>query len=106
MGSRREFAHPSERDYAHLLDSAGSRWLYEPHAFPLERDADGLVREAFVPDFYLPDLDVYVECTTARRALTTRKNRKVRKAVRRYGVIVNLLHRSDLERLQERYRAA
>lgn len=106
MPSRHDFAHPSEREYAELLDAAGIRWAYEPHAFALEHDPEGLVREAFVPDFYLPDLDVYVECTTAKQRLTTRKNRKARKAARRYGVIVNLLYRRDLERLQQRYRAA
>jgi bifunctional protein TilS/HprT len=101
-----DFAHPSERAYADLLDAAGIRWVYEPHQFALRRDATGRVREAFVPDFYLPDLDVYVECTTARQRLTNRKNRKARATARIYGVIVNLLYRRDLERLAELYGGA
>ena len=93
------FAHPWERAYARLLDGAGIRWLYEPHFFALERGEDGRVLRAFVPDFYLPDVDVYVECTSAKSRFRWRKNRKIKDAQRRYGVIVTLLGRSELERL-------
>ena len=33
-------------------------WLYEPRTFVLEQDEDGRVREAFAPDFYLPEQDL------------------------------------------------
>ena len=54
-------------------------WLYEPHTFVLEQDADGRVTEAFTPDFYLPDQDLYLEVTVMKQSLVTRKNRKLRK---------------------------
>jgi hypothetical protein len=72
------FAHPSEAEFALLLDRFGLRWEYEPRTFVLERYPDGLPRTAFTPDFYLPDLDLFVELTMLRQALVTRKNRKVR----------------------------
>ena len=58
--------------------------------------------EAFTPDFYLPEQDVYVECTTMRQRLTSRKNRKIRK-LRERGVIVTVLYRRDFERLRDRH---
>ena len=85
------FAHPVEHELARLFDAHGVRWLYEPHTFVLEQDPDGTVREAFTPDFYLPDLGLYVECTVARQRLTNRKRQKVRKVRARNGVRVEVL---------------
>jgi len=34
----RRFAHPSEAEYARLLDEHGIPWEYEPHTFLLETD--------------------------------------------------------------------
>lgn len=55
--------------------------------------------EAFTPDFYLPDQDVYVETTVMRQDLVRRKNRKARMVRKRYGVVVTVLYRRDFERL-------
>ena len=96
------FAHPVERELAVVFDELGLRWEYEPHTFVLERDSQGKPTEAFTPDFYLPEQDVYVECTTMRQRLTARKNRKLRK-LRERGVIVGILYRRDFERLRERH---
>ncbi len=74
-----EFVHPSEADFARVLDFYRIRWQYEPTSFPLAWDATGHVTEAFRPDFYLPDLDLYLELTTLKQSLVTDKNRKVRK---------------------------
>lgn len=93
------FAHPVERELARLFDAHGIRWLYEPCSFVLDRSSDGSAAEAFTPDFYLPDLDVYVECTAMRQAWATRKTSKARRACERYGVLVVVLYRRDFERL-------
>jgi hypothetical protein len=85
------FMHPIEGEFAALLDRHGIRWAYEPHRFPLE---DG----EFVPDFFLPDVGVYVECTVGNGRHVTRKNRKARLAAERHGIIANVLGRSDFER--------
>jgi hypothetical protein len=98
-----EFAHPVEREIARVFDEHGIEWLYEPHTFVLERDEDGTVREAFTPDFYLPDLGLYVECTVMRPSLAGRKRQKVRKARERAGVVVEMLSARDFERLAQRW---
>jgi cytidylate kinase len=72
------FGHPSEELFAHLLDFYRISWHYEPRSFPLQWDKDGKVIEAFTPDFYLPEFDLYVELTTMKQALVTKKNRKVK----------------------------
>jgi hypoxanthine phosphoribosyltransferase len=96
------FAHPVERELAAVFDEHGIPWEYEPHTFVLERAPDGTVLEAFTPDFYLPEQDMYVECTTMRQRLTNRKNRKIRK-LRERGQLVTVLYRRDFERLRARY---
>jgi hypothetical protein len=97
------FAHPVERELARVFDAHGLRWEYEPHTFILERHADGSVHQAFTPDFYLPDLGLYVECTVMRPSLAGRKRQKVRKAREQAGVTVELLSAADFERLARRW---
>ena len=91
-----------EQELARLYDEYGIAWQYEPHTFVLERDREGHVLEAFTPDFYLPELDLYVECTVARQALTSRKRRKVGKAREQAGLTVEILFRRDFVRLARR----
>jgi hypothetical protein len=99
-----EFAHSSEREVADLFDSYGIEWRYEPTTFVLDRDDLGNPTCAFTPDFYLPDFDIYVELTTLRQPLVTRKHRKIRKlAALRPDVRVKILYRRDLERLGAKY---
>ena len=98
-----EFAHPAERALANVFDSHGIEWRYEPHTIVLERDEDGTVREAFTPDFFLPALDLYVECTVMRQAHTSRKRRKARRAQERTGAVIEIMFRSDFERLAHRW---
>ena len=75
---KKPFGHPSEELFANLLDFYHIAWDYEPRSFPLQWDKDGNVIEAFTPDFYLPEADLYVELTTMKQALVTRKNRKIK----------------------------
>lgn len=73
-----EFAHPSERQFARLLDFYGIEWEYEPRSFPIEYDQQGEAAGFFTPDFYLPEEDLYIEITTLSQKLVTKKNRKIR----------------------------
>jgi hypothetical protein len=98
------FAHPVERELARLFDELGIEWAYEPHTYVLERNADGSVQEAFTPDFHLPALGIYVECTVMRPSRMSRKRRKVRLARERAGIEVHLLVRRDIARLAERWK--
>src|ERR671927_553567 len=97
------FAHPSEREYAALLDVHGIPWEYEPRTFVLDRAPDGRLLEAVTPDFYLPLADVYVECTEMKPSLMFRKRRKLRKLRERYGEIVVYLGRAELAALRAKY---
>jgi hypoxanthine phosphoribosyltransferase len=98
-----QFAHASEEEFARILDFYGVAWQYEPHSFPL-REENGRVLEAFTPDFYLPDLELYVELTTLKQSLVTGKHRKLRRFQERYPDIqVKLLHKSDYLSLLAKY---
>jgi hypoxanthine phosphoribosyltransferase len=98
------FANPAELEYAKILDWYGIPWQYEPTTFVLERDAEGRVTEAFSPDFYLPDQDLYLEVTVMKQSLVTRKNRKLRKLRALYpDVKIKLFYERDFERLAARY---
>ena len=98
------FASPAERTCARLFEFYGLAWEYEPRTFPLRWDDEGRVIEAVTPDFYLVDLDLYLEITTMRQAHVTRKARKLRELAERYpGVRVKLFVRRDLERLAHRH---
>jgi hypoxanthine phosphoribosyltransferase len=99
------FANRAELECAKVLDYYGVPWEYEPTTFVLVEDADGRTVEAFTPDFYLPEQDLYVEVTVMKQSLVTRKNRKLRKLRERYPDIrIKLFYKRDLERLAERYR--
>lgn len=102
--ARPEFAHPIEEAFARILDYYGIKWEYEPKTFPLEWDEQGNVIEAFTPDFYLPEQDLYVELTTLRPQLATRKNRKLRRMRELYpDVNIKLFKRRDLRVLLVKY---
>jgi hypoxanthine phosphoribosyltransferase len=99
------FANRSELECAKLLDYYRVPWDYEPRTFVLEENEQGRVVEAFTPDFYLPEQDLYVEVTVLKQSLVTRKNRKLRKLRERHpGVRVKLFYKRDIERLAQRYR--
>ena len=99
------FASPAELECAKVLDYYGIPWLYEPRTFVLEEEADGRVTEAFTPDFYLPEQDLYVELTVMKQSLVTRKNRKLRKLRAAYpDVKIKLFYKRDLERLAQHFR--
>ena len=99
-----EFAHPVEAAFAHILDYYGIRWEYEPRSFELVRDDNGSLIEAFTPDFYLPEQDLFIELTTLRPGLTTHKNRKLRRMRELYPEInLKLFKRRDLRDLLVKY---
>jgi hypoxanthine phosphoribosyltransferase len=103
-GTSVKFAHDSERDFAKLLDFYAIRWEYEPRSFPLVWDEHGRVLESFSPDFYLPDFDLYIELTTLKQSLVTRKNRKVRRMRELYPhVRLKIFYGRDYRSLLAKY---
>jgi hypothetical protein len=98
------FAHPSEEEFAKILDFYQIEWQYEPRTFAVRWDGDGKVIESFTPDFYLPDYNFYIELTTLKQGLVTKKNRKVRELKRLYPEIhVKVIYAKDYKRLLEKF---
>ena len=98
------FAHASEAEFARILDFYEVAWEYEPQVFPILWDLDGNVLESFSPDFYLPDLDLFVELTTLQQRLVRKKNRKVRRLRELYqGVRIKLFYARDFRALMLKY---
>jgi hypothetical protein len=98
------FAHASEAELARILDYYGVRWEYEPRTFPILWNLDGMVVESFSPDFYLPDVDLYVELTTLKQSLVRRKNRKLRRIRELYpDVRIKLFYGKDFKALMLKY---
>jgi hypothetical protein len=98
------FAHASEAEMSRILDFYAVRWEYEPHTFPILWNLDGDVVESFSPDFYLPDLELYLEMTTLRQKLVRKKNRKLRRLRELYPDLnVKLFYARDFRALMLKY---
>jgi hypoxanthine phosphoribosyltransferase len=98
------FAHHSEEELARILDFYQIEWRYEPDTFPISWNASGMVVESFAPDFFLPDLGLYLEITTLRQSLVRRKNRKLRLLRQLYPEIrVKLFYLRDFQALMLKY---
>lgn len=48
-----------EANVARIFVLSGIRWDYEPHRFRFADEGDDIL--SYCPDFYLPDLDIWVE---------------------------------------------
>jgi hypothetical protein len=98
------FAHASEAEMARILDFYDVRWEYEPQTFPILWNLDGDVVESFAPDFYLPDLGVFLEMTTLKQRLVRKKNRKLRRLRELYPDIrIKLFYARDFRAMMLKY---
>jgi hypothetical protein len=89
---------------ARILDFYAVAWDYEPHTFPILWNLDGAVVESFSPDFWLPDIDLYLEMTTLRQRLVRKKNRKLRRLRELYpDVRIKLFYARDFRALMLKY---
>jgi cytidylate kinase len=101
---KKPFAHQSEEMFANLLDFYRIAWDYEPRSFPISSGPNGEALEAFTPDFFLPEFNLYVELTTMKQSLVTRKNRKVRLLRELYPDLnIQVFYAKDLENLIFKY---
>lgn len=98
------FANASEEEFARILDFYQIEWQYEPRSFPIEWNGSGQVTESFTPDFYLPQFDLYLELTTLKQDLVTKKNRKIRKLRELYPEVnLKIFYGRDYRKLLERF---
>ena len=72
------FAHVSEKEFAKILDFYQIKWEYEPKTFAVEFNNKGEPIQSFTPDFFLSDMELYIELTTLNQKLVTRKTGKSR----------------------------
>ena len=94
------FANESEKEFAKILEFYNIRWQYEPKTFPLEFDNKGTAILSFSPDFYLIDLDLFIELTTLNQNLVTKKNKKIRKLRELYpNINIKLFYKKDFDSL-------
>lgn len=63
----RRFRSRLEARWAVLFDNLGIKWIYEPEGFILENNIK------YLPDFYLPDLDIWVEVKGVLNELDEKK---------------------------------
>ena len=98
------FAHASEAEMARILDFYDVRWEYEPTTFPILWNLEGDVAESFAPDFYLPELGVFLEMTTLKQRLVRKKNRKLRRLRELYpDVRIKLFYARDFRAMMLKY---
>jgi len=98
------FAHESEKEFAKILDFYRIKWEYEPRTYTLEWDEDDVPIMSFTPDFFLPELDLYIELTTLNQKLVTKKNGKIKKVRELYPEInVKLFYKKDYNSLLFKY---
>lgn len=98
------FAHESEKEFAKILDFYRIKWEYEPKTFTLEWDENDIPLISFTPDFYLSEMDLYIELTTLNQKLVTKKNRKIKKVRELYPEInVKLFYKKDYNSLLFKY---
>ena len=91
----------------------GVRWQHErfrcanpdgEETFILARSAAGNISQAFSPDFYLPDQDLYVELTTMLPNQIRHKNRKIKRLRELYPEInIKLFKRGDIRSLMIKF---
>ncbi|MGE4276661.1 MAG: cytidylate kinase family protein [Lawsonibacter sp.] len=97
------FKTQTEAEFAKILDMYQIDWKYEPKTFPIEWDAEGNVKLAFSPDFYLTDFDTYIELTTMNQKYVTLKNKKAKKLRELYpGTNIKVIYKKDFYSLIDR----
>lgn len=94
------FKNQTEEEFARILDMYNIKWNYEPKTFPIEWDAEGNIKMAFSPDFYLPKYDTYLELTVMDQRYVTKKNKKLRKVKELYpGTNIRIVYKKDFTEL-------
>lgn len=96
------FANDSELMFAQRIDKEGLSWEHEPKLFMFADPENPRHPKAFLPDIYLPELDMYVELTTAKLGSVSAKNIKLRAMNSQYpSDRVLLVRRSAFAALME-----
>ncbi len=99
------FQHPSEAEFAEILDMHNIEWEYEPRTFPVAWDTEGNITQAFSPDFYLPRFNTYIELTTMDQKYVSEKKKKVKLLKKLYpDTNINIVFKNDFHSLVKRFK--
>lgn len=93
------FAHELEKEFSNLLNKFKVAHLYEPKTFGITYDEQGNIRRGFTPDFYIPELDLYIEITSMNGSSCGKKRKKIEQVWKLYGVKVVLFQKADVTAL-------
>jgi hypothetical protein len=93
-----------EEEFARRLDEYDVWWQYKPRTFAVEWDEGGNFVDSFTPDFYLPDLALYIELAPTDDRNSGAKARKVRLLRQQHpNIRVELLRGDSISYLLERF---
>jgi hypothetical protein len=92
-----KYAHLTEELFATFLTRQNIEFEYEPREFILLTDLSGNIRQSFLPDFYLPEYDLYLEITALKQSLVKKKKAKLKLARLIYPQVkFEILYKNDL----------
>ena len=98
------FAHASEAELARILDYYKVAGSTSRASSPSAGTSTASSSSPSRPDFYLPELDLYVELTTLRQSLVRKKNRKLRHLRELYPMVrIKLFYARDFRALLLKY---
>lgn len=100
----KEYAHEYEEKFAEILDTFGIKYEYEPTMFVIHQNGNGEVKMGFTPDFYIPELNIYVEITSMSGSSCNKKNRKIAKLKEVHNIDTVLLKKPKINKIFWRFR--
>jgi hypoxanthine phosphoribosyltransferase len=97
------YAHEYEERFAEILDTFEIEYQYEPITFIIQQNGNGEIKKGFTPDFYLPEINLYVEITSMHSNGCNRKNRKIAAIKELHNVDTILLKKPKINKIFWRF---
>ena len=98
------YAHEYEEQFAEILETLNIEYEYEPKTFVIHSNGNGEIKKGFTPDFYLPELDLYVEVTSMHGNSCNKKNRKIVAIKEIYDADAILLKKPKINKIFWKFR--
>jgi hypoxanthine phosphoribosyltransferase len=98
-----QYAHEYEEKFAEILDAFNIEYQYEPITFVIHQNGNGDIKKGFTPDFYLPEIDLYVEITSMHGNSCNKKNRKINDIKQLHNVDTVLLKKPKINKIFWRF---
>jgi len=98
------YAHEYEEQFAEILDHFKIKYEYEPTMFVIHQNGNGDVKMGFTPDFFIPELNIYVEITAMHGNGCNKKNRKIKKLKEIHNIDAILLKKPGINKIFWKFR--